>query len=451
MKKIQNFSTLIAETEPSQPRTSETKTTLSTRREIARFARIKDAASNLYQTLGYACTRHASHQAHLSLEPSCRYQKPPLTDPLEVRFTMAFSQLTLQPQATASDVSKPSAWLTIESSVSGTIQPDADNGTLQHMQFSAKRTRDDEDDDPPKASTTQATSKPKKSVHFQCTQRVAVPAAPAQEPILPNLCTNENFCLQLRNFINQAKPSTKAVGYLGRHGSQRHLIYVDAKSQRITQGNDTRLLKSLRQLLQSTNNPGPNSPILLHYDRLRLARQLSTAVLQFRSTPWLANSWNSNEVLVSANEPSSPTTNDTTTTKFHEPFVSACIRNPYGTPARSSTLLSRTLIRNHLLFRLGVMLLEIAFQKPLDEMKEDIDTDGHDDSNADFWAADRLRHQVSACLAPRYAEVVRKCIHCDFGRGFDLTATKLQEAFYQDVVCELKRLEDLFRAASMPG
>jgi hypothetical protein len=451
MKKTQNFSTLIAQTEPLQSRTSETKITLSTRREIAKFARIKDAASNLYQNLGYACTKHASHQAHLSLEPSCRDQESHPTDPLQVRFTMAFSQLTLRPQATTSDVSKPSAWLTIESSVSGTIQPDTDNITLQHTQVSAKRTRDSEDDESPKALTSQATFKQKKSVRFQCAQPVAVPVVPAEEPILPNLCINENFCLQLRNFINQARPSTKAVGYLGHQGSQRHLIYVDAKSQRVTQGNDTSLLKSLRQLLRSTDNAGPSSPILLHYERLRLARQLSTAVLQFRSTPWLANPWNSNEILVSTSEPSSTTTNDTTMTKFHEPFVSAYIRNPYDTPARSNTLPSRTLIRNQLLFRLGVMLLEIAFQKPLDEMKETTDTDGQDDSNADFWAADRLRHQVSACLAPRYAEVVRKCIHCDFGKDFDLTATKLQEAFYQDVVCELKRLEDLFRAASMAG
>ncbi|KAF7505893.1 hypothetical protein GJ744_012428 [Endocarpon pusillum] len=444
MKKTQNFSTLIAQTEPSHSRTSKTKITLSTRREIAKLARIKDAASNLYQTLGYAYTKHTSHQAQLSLEPPCRDQESPPTDPLQVRFTMAFSQLTLQPQATASEVFKPSAWLTIESSVSGTIQPDADNMTLQHMQVSGKRTRDSEDDESPKASTT---SKQKKTVRFQCAQPVAVPVVPAEEPILPNLCTNENFCLQLRSFINQARPSTKAVGYLGHQASQRHLIYVDAKSQRVTQGNDTSPLKSLRQLLRSTNNASPSSPILLHYERLRLARQLSTAVLQFRSTPWLANSWNSNEILVSTSEPSSTTTNDTTMTNIHEPFVSACIRNPYDMPAPSNSLPSRTLIRNHLLFRLGVILLEIAFQKPLDEMKETTDTDGQDDSNADFWAADRLRHQVSACLAPKYAEVVRKCIHCDFGKDFDLTATNLQEAFYQDVVCELKRLEDLFRAA----
>lgn len=155
---------------------------------------------------------------------------------------------------------------------------------------------------------------------------------PSEEPILPKLCTNESFCLQLRNFINQAKPSNKAVGYLGHQGSQRHLIYVDAKSQRVTQGNDTSLLRSLRQILRSTNNAGPSSPILLHYERLRLAHRFSTAVLQFRSTPWLVNSWNSNEILVSTHEPSSTTTDDTTMTNFHEPYVSACIRNPTTCP-----------------------------------------------------------------------------------------------------------------------
>lgn len=163
MKKTQNFSTLIAQTEPSQSRTSETKITLSTRREIAKFARIKDEASNLYQTLGYACTKHTSHQAQLSLEPSCKVQESTPTDPLQVGFTMAFSHLTLNPQATAADVSKPSAWLTIESSVSGMIPSDADNVTFQHMQVSAKRRRDSEDDESPNASPAQATSIQKKA------------------------------------------------------------------------------------------------------------------------------------------------------------------------------------------------------------------------------------------------------------------------------------------------
>lgn len=48
-------------------------------------------------------------------------------------------------------------------------------------------------------------------------------------------------------------------------------------------------------------------------------------------------------------------------------------------------------------------------------------------------------------LGSRYAEVVRKCIHCDFGHGCDLGKTRLQERFLQDVICELEELGDKLR------
>ena len=40
-----------------------------------------------------------------------------------------------------------------------------------------------------------------------------------------------------------------------------------------------------------------------------------------------------------------------------------------------------------------------------------------------------------------YAEATRKLIHADFGKGFSMAKPRLQEAFYQDVMCELERLE----------
>jgi hypothetical protein len=39
---------------------------------------------------------------------------------------------------------------------------------------------------------------------------------------------------------------------------------------------------------------------------------------------------------------------------------------------------------------------------------------------------------------------VRKCIHCDFGRGNDLNAAGLQESFYVEIVKELEDLEGKF-------
>lgn len=42
-------------------------------------------------------------------------------------------------------------------------------------------------------------------------------------------------------------------------------------------------------------------------------------------------------------------------------------------------------------------------------------------------------------------KVVRKCLGCDFGQGMnDLKDVKLQAVFYQDVVCELERLDRRF-------
>jgi hypothetical protein len=52
-------------------------------------------------------------------------------------------------------------------------------------------------------------------------------------------------------------------------------------------------------------------------------------------------------------------------------------------------------------------------------------------------------------MGPKYAEVVRKCIQCDFGYGDDLGETRLQEGFHQDVICRLEELEDTFRGLSL--
>lgn len=90
-------------------------------------------------------------------------------------------------------------------------------------------------------------------------------------------------------------------------------------------------------------------------------------------------------------------------------------------------------------------MLELAYQKSLVELRKFQDIDQHEDHNTDYFTADRIRHQASAHLGPRYAEVARKCIHCDFDHGNDLNETKLQEEFYQDVICELEALEKTFR------
>lgn len=86
------------------------------------------------------------------------------------------------------------------------------------------------------------------------------------------------------------------------------------------------------------------------------------------------------------------------------------------------------------------MLLELAYEAPLESLRIVADVDAND-QNTEYYTADRVRLSASKLLGTRYAEVTRKCIQCDFGRGSDLDDVALQESFYWEVVCELEELE----------
>ena len=95
------------------------------------------------------------------------------------------------------------------------------------------------------------------------------------------------------------------------------------------------------------------------------------------------------------------------------------------------------------------MLLELAYQAPLQSLQKDRDVDANVPPNTDYHIANRVRLQAADLMGPKYAEVVRKCIQCDFGHGDDLGQTKLQEGFHQDVICKLEELEETFRSLSL--
>jgi len=75
---------------------------------------------------------------------------------------------------------------------------------------------------------------------------------------------------------------------------------------------------------------------------------------------------------------------------------------------------SRTLVRNPFLFGLGVMLLEIAYEAPIQSLRKPADV-GANGQNTEYYTAGRVRLSASKLLRPRYAELARKCVQCDFG------------------------------------
>lgn len=397
----------------------------STCKELDRFSRVQETAEDLYQALGHACTKHTDHQAHLSLEPVC-------CDSAQIRFTIAFSQLSLSCPSDNRVRSSASTWLTVESSIIGRIQSTAGEADLVETQQSLKRAFNNS-----KVSENRKTEAKtvKKCVRFQDGKNRDSIRNVVQKSTIPpliNLCSNNNFCDQLQKFINQSQPSGAAVGFLDLSGGSKHLVYIDFKSQIVMQSQTPATLNSLQDALKDTES---DIGFALA-QRISLARQLAKAVLQFHTTPWLRSSWGSREVLVSRNV----TRDDETSVS--KAFIAAQINGLDGTIVHAEPLPSPVIVRNQLLFSLGVMLLELAFRKPLNELTIKRDIDQGYSGNTAYLTADRLSRQVSAHMGPRYAEAARKCIHCDFGCGFDLKQSRLRERFYRDVICELERLEE---------
>lgn len=427
-EKTRDLVSLIDITEPSRIKVTRSGCSFATKKQLSRFSKVKETAQDLYEALGHACTKHTGHQAHLSLEPA-------YCDPSQIRFTIAFSQLTLDPGS-----KEQATWLTVESSISGRLLPKADSEPLNKMQSSLKRAFADSDI---KSTAIPGSAKSaKKCLRFQDTVSVAPEVSPSTgltDP-LANLCKNSNFCTHLQKFISQSQPSRTAIGYLELSGPSKHLVYIDAKWQTVRQTSASAHLRSLHDTLVETSAVQVSSPVLSLDLRLRLAKQLATAVLHFHATSWLRNSWTSREVLMSAGDLHAEDNGSTP-----ETFVTTQIRGPHGPLARAQTLPSPIVVRNRLLFSLGVMLLELAYQHPLSALTIERDKDVSNPGNTEYFTADRLSRQVSAHMGARYAEITRKCVHCDFGCDFDLSQAKLQEGFYQDVVCELDKLEKRMR------
>jgi hypothetical protein len=69
--------------------------------------------------------------------------------------------------------------------------------------------------------------------------------------------------------------------------------------------------------------------------------------------------------------------------------------------------------------------------------------------DAAFAVARRLLWRVSEKMGPKFADIVGKCIQCDFGHGQDLKLKALQECYYENVVQGLEDLEMRFKNLTM--
>ena len=416
------------------------------RQAIEQFALVQTASQKFYDALSLACTKHTHHQAQFSLQPISASKAR------QVRFSVGLRQV-LDPAS----VSKQTVWFTVESIVKQSIEPCSSGHEpkdLVLLSRSVKRGRASSPSAPPKQPCKLRKPR-KKSVQFQLpSMQSSSPlpyslfssSEPSTEPSLSNLCSRSNLCNQLQNFLSgPAAQSECCIGYLERTLDSKHLIYLKGRETKARHHVDVPS-SSLAELL-SQNQAGSDEMIgITQCERLRVSRKLATAVLQFYSTPWLRNSWSSKDVFFRLQPvPAMGEIED-----LKEPYVDVSVRNPMVASNGDQISTCYPFAQNDFLFGLGVMLLELAFQKPLRSMQQPGDVaSSQDERHTLFFTAKRMSRLVSAKSGTRYGEIVRKCLFCDFGRGDDLSKPALQEGVYREVVCELTELEELLRAMNI--
>lgn len=406
---------------------------------------VRTASAHLHQALERACQMHEEHSAHFRLESqhvTIEQHGFPL-----VRFNMAFAHCSRGVPTTLEPV-----WIAVDSTFDepspgspqksrAKAQQEAQE-QLNGLSNALKRENSTPCSPPVKrirAKTvrfnTTASCNDRSTTTTTTTTTATLITSFLAGPALPDFCVQHDFCKHLQKY-GPKTPINKYIGYFEKSGPYKHLVYF---APPITTS-PSRQSFSLTQIIHKMSQSSSHADHFLQHERLRLARQLASAVLQFHTTPMLKDSWRSDDVVFFGADAES-----TTLTSPHL-NVQVGKSNQIKSSENSTALDTNLFVRNPYLFGLGIILIELARQAPLSTFRERSELSNTQESQfSDFVIADRVSKSLGSSLGVSYAKVVRKCIGCDFGEGTtDLNDPGLQAVFYRDVVCELERLERAF-------
>lgn len=235
---------------------------------------------------------------------------------------------------------------------------------------------------------------------------------------------------------------SKCLGYVKSNDSYSHLVFKDfpetSPASRI----------SLSCILSSLNF-SEKQRLLPRGDRLKLGLALSLSVLYFGSytNSWFKERWRSQDIYFFGDQQQQEI----------QSIGSPHVATSFG-PLRADRLLDSstnddnlstlkpgtTLARNEQLFSLAIVLIEIAYGDLLCNIFENGSRTTEEPKKlnefAEYLKAKMVSDFIGREMGKKYADVVKRCLYCDFGIDeSDLSKRKLQEVFFTNVVCELER------------
>ena len=399
------------------------------RQKIRRYQVIRQASQQVYEALGKACTKHTEHQARFCVEVEQAVING--DHGAQIKFNVAFTHLTLAGSSDQSDL----IWFVVDSTT-GEIRRDGlaaiDTNSSDCFTNSLKRHL--------KPSVCRMEKKPKKSVRFE-SPVIPVPRTLSNTAFTCAFLSNDDmrkdFCDFLRRRLREQPEARECVGELQNSPTCRNFVYPSpARSTNVH-----RQFRTLFQLISSITQKQNVARVSL-YNRLRLAKILATTVLQYHSTPWLKDSWRSEDVYFFDNKSIAAQE----TIGLTSPHLNVRVKEMSGQQSCASMFPPHYLPRNPLLFSLGILFLEIAYTSTLNHLQRPVDLEnGREDRYTEFFAARRLSKAAKTDMGGKYDRIVEKLIECDFGCGTDLNDAKLQSAFHTEVICPLEDLENKLR------
>ncbi|EER37858.1 conserved hypothetical protein [Histoplasma capsulatum H143] len=323
-----------------------------------------------------------------------------------------------------------------------------------------------------KPSKKLAWLKPKKKVAFTLPARAESPSAPTSSssslsrattlaspvvegkppspPLNPindpsGLAKISDLCATFSSSASQKSPSSDrefCIGYLqdqcsGLHGL--HLVPSNTDWEVIS------LRDAIQIYLPSTStsqkikpdshvpSPDPQLKPWTRKERFKLAVAVSTSVLQFDDTPWLKQSWGTDDIHFLVNPSSSMP---------EQAYLSTIFSQSSKAPKKQQNRPKfPPLIRNKALFALGIVLIELAFGRPLSRLRtdKDVEDSGGMQDLVDTFTIKRLLEGVEDEAGYDYSEAVRRCIECPFdGKEARFSNDAFQEAVHNWIIEPLK-------------
>ena len=424
-----NFRTLATQTVATSHRrlASEDHKFKDVEKDINRYVIVGKASRQVYEALSRSCTKHTEHLAHTCAEVECMFLSGNQTSRLKFRMALSSS-------LDHKDMVSFIVDTTLEDSDSG-----SENGVIvdfKGLEQSLKRQLD--------CPSDTAERKAKKSVRFESSAVVATPMYPKitiGDPFSLDSRMKKDFCDHLRRCSNQGLRPETCMGTLGVKTDCKHFVFPAT----MPSGSGRHRVVTLGHIISSLSKQSRlgNFPL---YERLRLAKVLTVAVLQYHATPWLHESWRSDDVTFLGEDAASLLRQKS---PLKAPHLYATVResdSSASSAVRGGTEGASGAARNSLLYSLGILLLEIGYWKKWQDLSRSQEGEHrYQDRYTQFYQARKFLKSGRSDMGPRYDTIVEQLIECDFGCGDDLSTVRLQTAVHRNVICPLEELENGIR------